>query len=86
MIMWQRKSAGRAFINFLTKDVILSYTFFHTKLSIYYYYKIIWLYDMLTKIDKVISSKLSNFIPSPLHKSHLKSQIHSNISLKIVLT
>lgn len=76
MILWQRKPARRAFINFLTGDVIPSYTFFLTKLSIYYYYEVIWLYDRLSKIDKVISSKLSNVIPSPLHESHLKSQIH----------
>lgn len=31
IIIWQRKRAWRIFINLLTKDVILSYTFFQTK-------------------------------------------------------
>lgn len=75
IIIWQRK--WRIFINWLTKDVLLSHTFFYTKWSISYHYKVVWL---LTKIDKLI------FTPHPWKKNQLKSQVNSNISLKIVST
>lgn len=45
VIIRQRKSAWRIFIHWWTKDVIPSYTFFYTKLILFYHYKVIWLYD-----------------------------------------
>lgn len=65
--IWQRKSAWKIFIHLWTEGVILSYTFFDTKLSLFYQYKVISLY-MLTKVDKLVSFKLSNFTSHPCKK------------------
>lgn len=71
IIIWQRKSAWRIFLNLLAKDVVLSYTFFYTKWSISYHCKVIWL---LTKTDKLIF-KFSNFTPHPWKKEPIEKPI-----------